>query len=349
MTTLALVTGYTRKILAISAMLLMGFLIIFGGVKLFFTIKEALYPTPPPPPTVSFGKLPLIAFPKNTPQGTYTYSLSTISGGLPAFPDRATIYQSLGPQPNLLGLTNARTMVANVGYSGDPTQVSDTDYSWTNQDSLPKKITINTQIQNFSVTSAYTSDQTVLAAAQLPDGSHATDAVSTYLQNLGLTPTDIDSSKTKVSLFAISNGQISPATSLSTAQIVRVDLFQSQINNLPVVYPQPTYSTMNFLLASSQNTDPQIVEAHFFHQSITSTSATYPIKTAKQAYEDLQNGKAYIASPSTTGNQVIIKNIFLAYYMSDSIQPYLQPVFVFSGDNNFVAYLPAITDVWVNN
>ena len=40
--------------------------------------------------------------------------------------------------------------------------------------------------------------------------------------------------------------------------------------------------------------------------------------------------------------------MFLGYYDPDVYQEYLQPMYVFLGDNNFVAYLPAITDDYFN-
>ena len=42
-------------------------------------------------------------------------------------------------------------------------------------------------------------------------------------------------------------------------------------------------------------------------------------------------------------DRIVIRNISLAYYDSDEPQEYLQPIFIFEGDNDFVAYLPAIT------
>jgi hypothetical protein len=41
---------------------------------------------------------------------------------------------------------------------------------------------------------------------------------------------------------------------------------------------------------------------------------------------------------------ITIKKMFLAYYDPDEYQPYLQPVYVFVGDNDFVGYVPAVED-----
>jgi len=44
-----------------------------------------------------------------------------------------------------------------------------------------------------------------------------------------------------------------------------------------------------------------------------------------------------------TAGQVTIRNIYLAYFEPVTLTNYLQPIFVFEGDNNFVAYVPAIS------
>jgi len=40
--------------------------------------------------------------------------------------------------------------------------------------------------------------------------------------------------------------------------------------------------------------------------------------------------------------------VYLAYYDSLDPQTYLQPVFVFEGDDDFLAYVPAVEAAWVD-
>ncbi len=92
----------------------------------------------------------------------------------------------------------------------------------------------------------------------------------------------------------------------------------------------------------------QIVDGHFFHQNISTKFSTYPLKTADQAFSELKDQKAYIASYYGNNNNVSIKNVFLAFYMEDAPQDYLMPIIIFEGDNGFFAYVSAITDEWIN-
>lgn len=344
MTTLQIVTDFSRKVLAIAAMITIGGLLIYFGIKIGFAIKEAINPTPPPPPTVSYGKLPPIIFPDSADVTGVSYSVNTVTGDYPDFGDRARIYRIGTQSPSLLALQNATQQLLAAGFASTPQAVSDVLYSWTNSDPLPKTLTYNIQTHDFTMTSNYLHDATVQAATNVPDQPTATGLVTSFLTSIGSQPADIDGNKTKVTLWAISEGQLIPATSLSTAQVVRVDLFQHDVNKLPIYYSQPSYSSMNVLLGSA-DTNPQLLAANFYHQSISSDYATYPIKTAQGAFKELQAGKAYIASSGT--KQVTIRSIVLGYFMSDKPQDYLMPIIIFQGDNNFFAYVSAVTDSWI--
>ena len=43
------------------------------------------------------------------------------------------------------------------------------------------------------------------------------------------------------------------------------------------------------------------------------------------------------------GDEIKIRRIYLAYYDAGIYTEFLQPIYVFEGDNDFVAYTPAIT------
>ena len=52
-------------------------------------------------------------------------------------------------------------------------------------------------------------------------------------------------------------------------------------------------------------------------------------------------------SPAIIPDEIIIRKIYLAYFEPATLTNYLQPVFVFEGDDNFVAYVSAVTDKYV--
>jgi len=62
----------------------------------------------------------------------------------------------------------------------------------------------------------------------------------------------------------------------------------------------------------------------------------------------MQGGKGYIANlgESQSGN-IVIRNVSLAYYDADQPQNFLQPIYVFEGDNNFIGFVPAVSSQWM--
>lgn len=343
MASLQKVTSLSRHILVIGTLFIVGLFILITIIN----IIKSLNPPPPPAPTVSFGKLSPISFPQNITTKKIQYSVDTLSGNFPDFGNQAKVYKIQVNQPTLNALDNAILLVSKMGYTGTPIKVSDTDYQWTNTDDLPKTLLMNIFTNNFAIASAYQSNPDVLQSNNLPDQNGAISLVNSYLQNSSLMPTDIDSNKTKATLLTLANGQLSAATSFSNTQIVEVDLFQNDVNGLPVFYPQPTHSTISFFVGGG-GVNPQIVLANFNHQTVASDNATYPIYTSQQAFDMLKNGQAYIASYDGTSTSIVIHNIVLGYYMSDVTQQYLQPIIVLEGDNGFFAYVPAIKSEWIN-
>ena len=65
----------TKEILKWGGLIIAGLVILIVLLRVFFIVKEAIFPTPPPKPTVSFGKLEPQIFPKNVTEQKLTYSI----------------------------------------------------------------------------------------------------------------------------------------------------------------------------------------------------------------------------------------------------------------------------------
>src|SRR5258708_21718822 len=99
-------TEDTKKILLYGGGIVGVLLLLFITFKTGKAIYERFFPPPPPPPPMQFGKIPPVSFPPNDYTAKLTYNLNTISGTLPKFPDRETVYAILQPEPNLLSFSN---------------------------------------------------------------------------------------------------------------------------------------------------------------------------------------------------------------------------------------------------
>lgn len=325
-----------------------------GGILLIsitISIIKSVLPKKETPPTVSFGKLPPIDFPDVTATPSASYVLDTLSGTFPAFPDQEPVYSITQPQPGLLDLQNAKALVPSLDYPNEPQALSDVLYQWTSPNPPFKVLTYNILTHDFTLTSSYATDPDVIAATNLGDTNSAINAGKSFLQGFTAYPNDIDETKTQTTLYSI-NGTtkaLQPAISLSTAQVIQVDYFQRDINKLPIFYPVPNHSLINVLVGSGTSNDT-VVTANVSIKSITSDSGTYPLKTADQAFQELQTASpsAYIAAASNPPvDTVHIRQVSLGYYLGQKPQLYVMPIYVFQGDNGFYAYVSAVTDAWI--
>lgn len=349
MTTLHRVAEISKKII-IGFSIGIGSIIFFAVlVKIFGNIKESIFPTPPPPPTVRYGKLPSIPFSQSKTDKNLTYNLNTLSGSLPTLPAQIEVYRISQPQPNLLNFDNVKTLVAKNNFISEPIAISDRKFMWKNDDPVPKTLTFDTLTSDFEINSNYLTNQDVLNAAALPSSQDAITFAKNYIAAFDSFPSDIDETKTITQLMSIKNGQVSKATSFSNAQLILVNFFQKDINKLHIFYPNFPTSSINVTVASGA-TGPQVVEAQFFHKIIlTEDNSTYPLKSVTNAYEELKNNKAYIANFESDNTKIDIKDVWLGYFSGTKEQLFLYPVFVFLGDNNFYAFVSAVKNEWIKN
>lgn len=347
MLSLHTVTAETKIVLKVGSIFLVVILLLVFFFKGGEIIKNILLPTPPPPPTVLFGKLPKIKFSQNVSDTEFTYTIDTLSGKIPTLPDRLAVYKTVPPEPSILALENAKRTVESAGFPSQPVALSDIKYQWSNSDVPSAQITLDILSYNFDVISEHLAKpDLLLPIGTLRNEQEAINSAQDFLFSITSLPSDIDTEKTKATLLYLDTNGISVASSLSKANIIRVDFYQKDIDKLPIFYSHPPYSNMNFLVSNEASKLRNIVGAQFIHENISTASATYPIKTEEQILDELRTGKAHIAAYTGTDSDISIKNVSLAYYVGDDRQEYIMPIMVFEGKNNFYAYLPVIIDEW---
>lgn len=310
------------------------------------TIWLMLNPPQKPPPEVCFGKLPEINFPEQSTNYTLTYTIDTLTGKLPVTDDRVNVYEMIQPETSLTAYKKTKEKVAKIGFKSDGIALSDTLYTWENTVPPFKKIDIDVTRLNFKMTSKFIEDPDVLAANYLSQ-LNAIEIAEAFLFNMSSLPEDVDKTKTKTTLFSINGSEIIPATSLSSAKLIRVDFYHKDVNKLPVYYSNSPYSPI-YVIAASGELEGQVVEANFVSNKVGEKSCTYPIKTFDKAFSELKEKKGYIVSAPGGTETILIKNAFLAYYIENQTQSYLVPIIVFEGNNGFYAYINAISDNWIN-
>lgn len=357
-------------------------LVIVIIVRISVSVWDAFHPPKKAPPTQIFGVLPPLEFPESVVNNNFTYEIHTIAGELPTdLPDRLSVFPITENAPNFLNLESAKSKVTSLDFVSEDRKtvpeikLDDPYYEWDEPTGFNRKMIMNINSFDFKMTSNYLSSLLVLSGRFIKDEADAIRVAQNFLNLAGLMPTDIDLSKTNTKdnpahfvsypkLYSIQSGPegnvLVDADKLSQTHVIRVDFYQKDVEydlntgfpeekvkkphlKLPILYSKPPYSTMSFWIASGPRI-AMVTQAFFTHKNIdfTITDATYAIKTAEQAFDELKGGKAYIASQWGSDNKIIITDVYLAYYLGEDSKGYLMPIYVFEGKNGFFAYVSAI-------
>jgi hypothetical protein len=323
------------------------YLIIFlivGRIVLGLTISiiKRVFPAPPPPPTVAYGKLPKLAFPTKTDLPQFEYKLETTTGNLPTLPTQAKIFVFPPTSANLLSLDAAKQKALSLGFSSEPTPVSQTLYKF-DHPRVPATLEMNIVSGIFSVSYNLAQDPAPLSTRP-PAPEVATTNVKSFLSTAGVLPDDL-TGPTTPQFLKVESKKLVPAVSLSEANLVKINLFRKDYDKLPTLTSDPNQANVWFILSGDQSREKQIVAGEFHYFPVDETQfSTYPLKTAQDAFTDLNSGKGYIANlgKNPTG-KITIRKVYLAYYDPGQEFNFLEPIVVFQGDNDFVAYVPAVT------
>ena len=350
MATLTETAYLTRKTIKYGTIALIGLFLLKSALSTAITYWRKIHPPPPPPPTVAFGKLPKIQFPESRfKQEGLVYRLETITGGTPNLGDKTNVYFMPTKKPGLLALDRAEKQAIKLGFSGPGKKISETIYRWQKNDPLLTTLEMNIINHNLTIKKEWQEDQSLLGVKRLPVEEQAIIEAKNFLNTSGLLTVDLGTGKTKAFLLRFVPPNLVPAISLSEADFVRVNLFREDLNNLPLLPPDQKETLVSLLFSGSRNQEKRIVEVNYIHFPIAKeTFATYPLKTSAQAWEELKAGRGFITNLETGEKQIVVRKIYLAYFENNLPQDFLQPIFVFEGNNDFTAYVPAISPEWTN-
>lgn len=355
MATLTETAYYTRKAInwGIIALVVIFILKIF----LDFTVSawKKFFPPPPPPPTVAFGKLPPIKFlppPSDagpaSPSTKLNLTLETIEGGPPVASSTGTVFFIPKPAPNLLSLTRARQFALRLGFSSEPQSESPTLYRWQDERNPFRILQVDIVTGNFKITYDYAQDLGLFAEKNLPTQEQVVTEAVGFLQNLGLYAPALAGGQPKVSYWQLVGNNLIQTTSLANADAVRVDFGRENILGMRLFSSHPPEELIYFIFSGSREPSKRLLEVSYKFWAVEmEQKATYPLKTSAQAWEELKNGGGFIAKMGEVKDKVIVRKIYLAYFYSEEYQAFLQPIFVFEGDPNFLAFISAVSPAWV--
>jgi len=339
---------FLKKAAKYGLIAVVSFFIIKTGLSVGKNLWLRFNPPPPPEPTVAFGKLPPIKFPQMQKISGLEYKLENITGSLPKLPTLMEIYPCPTQRASLLALEKTKQKVANLNFKTEPAKITDEIYRW--EKNISPYTTLEANIVNGTINFSYNWKlyDDLTRNPEVFDKQEAVQETRKYLKSAGLLKQDLEEGTYKTQFLQATGGKILPAISLSEADFIKVDIFRKNVDEYPVLTANPDRGIVSILFSGSKDKNKKVISFDYNYYPIDLTNfATYPIKTNSQLWEELEKGRAYLSSYDQKTKNIIIRNIYLAYYDSFEKQDYLQPIIVFEGDNNFQAMLPIITDQWL--
>ena len=137
--------------------------LIFLSILTFrfgMTLKNMLFPLPPPASTVAFGKIPKLDISEGVkPPEKIDYKVETISGELPDQTREIKVFRIGSPRPSFGDLERTKAQVANAGYTREPESVTDRTAIFRHSRNPDFVLTINITSGNFVMGSNYLNNQ----------------------------------------------------------------------------------------------------------------------------------------------------------------------------------------------
>lgn len=329
------------------------FVVFFTIARILFgfgrSIYKATFPAPPPPPTVGFSRLGAIPFPaqvETIPQ--ITFRVETPTGSFPSLPDALPVYLIPASTSTLNAPDVAREKATNLGYTTQPVLLTQTLYRFVHPQ-YPTTLEMNIVDGTFSTSFNLASDPTPLQEPP-PTEQEATRVAFNQLSRIGSLEEDLDEGRRVIEYLKVDGQRLTQALSFSDADLTKVNIYRrnvilSEELEYPVVTADPNEANIWFIVSGSDTRGKEIIASEFLYYKVDyETVETYPLKTAQAAFDELVAGGGYIANLGNNKNgNVVLRRIYLAYYDPNQSTRFFQPVIVFEGDNDFAAYVPAVT------
>lgn len=339
---------WTRSAIKYGIVFIVALIVLRIGWIVGFGVYRSVFPAGPPAPEVKFGKLESLKFEQKPGFPVYTFSLQTPTGDLPALPPQAAVYFMPTPQSSFLDLEEARKLAVSLGFVGNGEGLSEVIYRF-NHSQNPQTLDINIVNKTLSVSYDLTNDSG-LSGLRPTSGEDTLKSAQAFLNSGGLLVDDLTTGKQTFEFLKTGEQVLEPVTSISEANFVRVNFFRKDYGGLPVLTGKRDRANVWLLISGESSSQKQVIAGEYHYFSVAEgQNSTYPLRAPKEAWEELNGGKGFIVFGPEDKNSVVVRRMYLAYFDSGTPQQFLQPVFVFDGDDNFRAIVPAVTVEYYGN
>ncbi|MBI5127515.1 hypothetical protein HZA76_03630 [Candidatus Roizmanbacteria bacterium] len=337
-----------RKLLPFLLLFALIFLIIFYSFKLLFIYLESNQEKPAIVPRI-FGKISSPEVSNATSSAGFEFSLDTVEGKPLTSTDSAKVYFLPKPATRFGYREKIYLMAKTLGFDTEAVKHRLVNNMATFDDGK-QLLTINIGNFNFKYESKPDSNALSVSGTFIPSRKEIENKATDFLRTIGRYPDELSTGT--INIIYLKYNPISESytnvVNRSEANLVEIDFYRPNPDNVPVATPR-FFNSQNFVVMLFDENGYQVVKSQiaFFEKSETQVDL-YPVKSGDIAWQELLNGKGSVVAATMGKKDVTIKKMFISYYDPEIYQNYLQPVYVFLGDNDFVAYVPAITSEFLS-
>ncbi len=341
--TLTEISYNSRKYAPLAVLFLLVILIFFYAFKLLFIALQGNQSQMVYTNTI-FGKIRPPFVKESTSSAGMTFTLDTVEGQPVTASPAAKVY-FLPPSATHFGYNEKVYLIAKAfGFNTDliKYRMVDTDAVFTNS---KQKLSVDITNFNFTYTYDFGLDPTVFNNIQIPSADIIQNKATDFLKNVGRYPDELAQGKTNISYLVLNptDRSVTVTDRPQDANAVEVDFYRPDIDGFPMVSPGFP-SSQNYVIMAMYDTDIKVLRSQIqFFEKSNAQVGVYPLKTGALAWKELQEGKGYVISNPKNDTGIDVKNMFTAYLDPSIYQDYLEPVYMFLGDNNFAAYVPAVS------
>lgn len=333
---------YFRKFLPYFILFCLIFLIFFYSIKLISIYIEA-NKTVIPYTNEIFGKVSLPEIPNASSSAGFKFTMDTVEGTPVTATDTAKVF--FLPQYNpRFGYSEKIYLIAkSFGFDTEIVKHKLDGKIATFADA-DKTLTID--ISNFNFKFDRKVDNELFLSPQLtiPTKTVIENKAIDFLKKIGRYPEELAKGTTNVIYMKYNpiNQNFVNVEKSSQAQLVEIDFRRPDIDSFEIVTPR-FLTSQNYVIMTFQGTDFQIIKSQIaFFEKSEEQVGTYWVKTGEEAWSELNSGFGLVVSGTLGQKNILIKSMKFGYFDPDIYQNYLQPVYIFLGEGDFAAYVPAV-------
>jgi len=346
--TLTEVSYYSRKFAPFAIFAFVVVLIFFYSIKLLFLLFSLNQPKVTYINPLFKEIKPLFLKNDATTSAGFSFTLDTIEGQPITATDTAQVLLFPPSKFQFDYLPKVYVMAKMLGFDTELVKHKLVNNEAVFQDGK-RRLAIDINTYNFRYDYDFRKDNELVESVTPPNQESAENTAINFLKSIDRYPKDLAMGKTNP-VYMFYDKTSSSAGIIDSPQesnMIEIDFYRPDVAQYPAVSPS-YFNSQNYVMLMSNKKGITVISAQIKFFGVSETQiGVYPLITGQRAYEKLLGGEGILISEGSGKKNVTIKKMFLGYFDPDVYQDYYQPVYVFLGDDNFVSYVPAVSEKWL--